>query len=171
MPAIKEGDRVRIKTRETTPEDVKSGLYYSHFAGLTGTVYKIYSKEEVTVEIETESLTREVRQRHEKIRDQMKSKWLDGLSEEGRSKLTDREKDFLLRYMVLTGLGDLEKIGPRPVIETPVTATVPEPSTSDSGNLFAEQAVLGGEAVVRRATSADLEAAEEAELRKHQRGE
>lgn len=171
MPAITEGDRVRIKTREVTPDDVKSGLYYPHFAGLTGTVYKIYNKEEVTVEIETESLPREVRQRHEKIRDQMKTKWLDGLSEEGRSKLTDREKDFLLRYMVLTGLGDLEKIGPRPVVETTAKPAVSERSAADSGSLFAEQDPPGGEAVVRRVTSADLEAAEEAELRKHQSSE
>jgi ribosomal protein L21E len=170
MPSIKEGDRVRIKTREATPDDLKSGLYYPHFAGLTGTVYKIYNKEEVTVEIETESLPRDVRLRHEKIRDQMKTKWLDGLSEEGRSKLTDREKDFQLRYMVLTGLNELEKIGPRPVVQTPMQTLVREPSPANSEGLFDEQILPAGEAVVRRVTTADLEAAEEAELRKHQSG-
>src|ERR671938_636050 len=98
MPQIKEGDRVRIVAREATEEDSRNGTYYPHYAGMVGTVQKVYSKAEVAVEVEHDSLTREIRKRHEDVRDQMKTKWLDGLSEEGRNKLTEREKDFRLRY-------------------------------------------------------------------------
>ena len=47
------------------------------------------------IHVDQESLTKEVRKRHEDVRDQMKTKWLEGLSEEGRAKLTEREKEVL----------------------------------------------------------------------------
>ena len=150
MATFKEDDRVRIVSREQTEDDQKTGIYYNHYAGLTGTVQKVYSKSEVTVDIELESLTREIRKRHDEVRDQMKTKWLDGLSEEGRSKLTEREKDFTLRYVVLVKMDDLEKAGAKPPAPKPVAAapakTAPEPPPQT------------------RLTLAEIEAAEEAEL-------
>ncbi|HXG23933.1 MAG TPA: hypothetical protein VNJ09_05205, partial [Chthonomonadales bacterium] len=83
MPNFKPGDRVRLVTRAQTEEDVKSGLYYEHFGGMTGIVQKVYNPGEIAVEIELESLSQEIRQRHEDVRNQMKTKWLEGLSEEG----------------------------------------------------------------------------------------
>jgi len=148
MATFKEGDRVRIAAREQTEDDIKSAMYFGHYAGLTGTVQKIYSKQEVAVEVESESLTREIRKRHEDVRDQMKTKWLDGLSEEGRSKLTEREKDFNLRYVVLVAMQDLEKAGAKPA----PPARVADPPEEK------------GEASPSRKTLAELEAAEEAEL-------
>src|ERR1044071_1285493 len=97
MPTFNDGDRVRVVTREQSDEDVKALTYFPFYGGLTGTIQKVYSKSEVAVEIDPESLTKDVRKRHEDVRDQMKTKWLEGLSEEGRGKLTDREKDFNLR--------------------------------------------------------------------------
>lgn len=114
MRAIKEGDRVRIVSRDPTPEDLKSNLYYAYFGGLTGLVRKIYNKTEAAIEVEPDSLPKDIRKRHDEIRDQMKTKWLDGLSEEGRAKLTERERDFLLRYVLLVNLADLERIDARP---------------------------------------------------------
>lgn len=154
MPTFREGDRVRVVTRAQTDDDIKSAMYFPHYGGMTGTVAKVYSKNEVSVEVDAESLSKEIRKRHDDVRDQMKTKWLDGLSEEGRSKLTEREKDFNLRYMVLVGMGDLEKAGPRAV-----SAFAKEPAATTAGKHAEEPAPA-------RKTSADLEAAEEAELRR-----
>lgn len=152
MADVKEGDRVRIKTREQTEEDIKSQLYYSHYGGMTGAIQKVYSIAEVAVAIEMESVGREIRKRHDDVRDQMKTKWLDGLSEEGRSKLTEREKDFNLRYVVLVAMADLENAGARPQpAPKPVAAPEAQPAAS-----VAE--------APHRKTLAEIEADEEAEL-------
>jgi hypothetical protein len=140
MAQLKEGDRVRIARREQTEEDIKSNLYFGHYADLTGTIQKLYDTDEVSIEIEPESLTKEIRQRHEDVRGQMKTRWLDGLSEEGRSRLTEREKNFNLRYVILVNKKDVNPAGPKP---QPASAEAPA-----------------------RPTSEDLDAAEEAELRR-----
>lgn len=171
MPTIKEGERVRIVAREPTDDDAKSGMYYGYFGGLTGTVQKVYSKQEVAVEVEPESLTREIRKRHDEIRDQMKTKWLDGLSEEGRSRLTEREKDFHLRYVVLVAMSDLEKTGAKP---KPVAAqeSAPPVRAADSAPTPAappeELELELTPPTPPRKTTADLEAAELAELQRRQ---
>jgi hypothetical protein len=154
MAKVKEGDRVRVATREQSEEDIKANSYFGYYGGLTGVVTRVYNEYEVTVEIEPESLTRDIRKRHEDVRDQMKTKWLDGLSEEGRSKLTEREKDFNLRFMILAKMDDLEKIDARPV--APAKAAPAEAARSTA------------ETEPSRKTLAELEAAEEAELRKRQ---
>ena len=133
MAELKEGDRVRIVTRVPTDEDAKLNRYFGYFAGLTGSVLKAYDTVEATVDVEHESLPREIRKRHEDVRHQMKSKWLDGLSEEGRSKLTEREKDFFLRFVVLAQQTDLEKIGPKPAIAAPAArASIESAAPSDA---------------------------------------
>ena len=154
MDACKDGERVRLLSRLPTEEDEKLGTYFSHYAGLTGSIQKVYNKQEVAIEVDHESLTKEIRKRHEDVRDQMKTKWLDGLSEEGRSKLTEREKDFNLRYVILVPMGDLEKAGARSASKpAPPPTTQTSPESADSGP---------------RKTLADLEAAEEAEFLRRQ---
>lgn len=106
------GDRVRIRRREVTLNDVKTQLYFEHFADLTGTVQRLYDNE-VWVEIDEESLPPSLRDRHQAAEAQMKEKWLNGLSEEGRRRLTEREKQFRLRYSVLVAPEDLVKEGAR----------------------------------------------------------
>ena len=164
MAALKEGDRVRIASRTQTEDDIKSGMYYAHYGGLTGAIQKVYNKNEVAVEVDHESLSKELRKRHEDVRDQMKTKWIEGLSEEGRSRLTEREKDFNLRYVVLVAMSDLEKAGARAgkttdekrktKNESPIVDTVSGQSSAVESE--AESAP--------RKTLAELEAAEEAEL-------
>jgi len=154
MPELKDGDRVRVKTREQTEEDVKSQMYFTHYGGMTGSIQKVYSNTEVAIDVELENLTKDIRKRHEDVRDQMKTKWLDGLSEEGRGKLTEREKDFNLRYVILVSMNDLEKAGPRP--EPPVRSSS-APSTAEAGAVATEEAP-------RRKTLEELEEAEAAEL-------
>jgi ribosomal protein L21E len=134
MPHFKPGDRVRLVTRAQTEEDMKSGLYYEHFGGMTGIVQKIYGPQEIAVEIEPESLPQEIRQRHENVRDQMKTKWLEGLSEEGLSPS--------IYHSCL-------RCGP--------AKTSSQAASSDS---------ICQEPSPTRKTTADLEAAEEAELRR-----
>ena len=168
MATLNEGDRVRIASRAATDEDVKSGLYYAHYAGLTGSIQKVYSKQEVAVEVDHESLAKDIRKRHEDVRDQMKTKWLEGLSEEGRSKLTEREKDFNLRYVVLVAMADLEKAGARTASKSPEARTQGElnlPEGRAGGGDRKAVASPAGESAPRK-TLADLEAAEEAEFRR-----
>jgi ribosomal protein L21E len=157
MPNFNDGDRVRIVSREQSEEDARAQMYYSYFGGLTGTIQKAYSKAEVAVEVDPESLTKEIRKRHEDVRDQMKTKWLEGLSEEGRSKLTEREKDFNLRFVILVAMADLEKAGPRTVKVTSAPSSVSEPIETTAAASAPVQAA-------GRKTLAELEAAEEAEL-------
>src|ERR1043166_1985376 len=104
--SFQEGDRVQIVDRPTTADDEKSGLYYPYFRGLTGTIQKIYATQEVAVEVETESLTETIAHRHLDVQENMKSKWLDGLSEEARNRLNEKERNFQLRYTVLVALKD-----------------------------------------------------------------
>ena len=108
MATWKEGERVQIVDRDATADDIKSGLFYNHFRGLTGTVQKLYG-EEAAIEIESQSLLDNVVTRHEDVQEQMKTKWLDGLSEDAKSRLSNEEKDFRLRYTVLIAVKDLQK--------------------------------------------------------------
>ncbi len=174
MSTVKEGDRVRIVAREATDEDFKSGMYYGHYAGMTGTVQKVYGKDEVAIEVEHDSLAKEIRKRHDEVRDQMKTKWLDGLSEEGRSKLTEREKDFNLRYMVLVRMADLEKAGKRPDAagQAPpkLGAGGAPPATPESGPTTHDSRLTtptDEEPAPHRLTLDEIEAKEQEELLRH----
>ncbi|HEV2474250.1 MAG TPA: hypothetical protein VGS41_16355 [Chthonomonadales bacterium] len=104
---INEGDRVQVVDREVTAADQKSGLFYNHFRGLTGAIQKIYPTDEVAVTIEADSLPELVLKRHLDVQEQMKSRWLDGLSEEAKGRLTEAELDFRLRYSILVKKDDL----------------------------------------------------------------
>lgn len=106
MAKINSGDSVIVASREQTPADIKSGLYYPHYGGLSGTILKVYG-EEASVLIDRETLSPELRKRHEENEKSMKSKWLDGLSEEARNRLTGAEKKFALNYAILIAVSDL----------------------------------------------------------------
>jgi len=106
---FRKGDRVRISDRLATPQDLKSGLYFSHYRGLTGAVQKLFG-EEAAIEIDLESLPREILEGHIQTRNQMRDKWLAGLPDDQRRKLTPEQKQFDLRYVVLVGLQDVSKL-------------------------------------------------------------
>ena len=108
---LKEGDKVRVADREATAEDAKSGLFQNHFRGLTGVIQKVYAAtNEVAVEVDQSTLSEPIATRHLEMQEQMKSKWLDGLSDEARNRLTPKERDFSLRYSVLVSLNDLKSV-------------------------------------------------------------
>ena len=109
MANLRTGDRVRISSRQATPQDLKTGLFFNHFRGLPGAVQKVYKDQQVAVEIELDALPEDVWKRHMATRDQMRQRWLDGLADDVRRKLTPEQKEFQLRYVVLVAAGDLEK--------------------------------------------------------------
>jgi hypothetical protein len=104
---IAEGDTIQIASRETSAADSKSGLFYPHFCGLIGTVTKIYADGTANISVDPQSLPADIRKRHQEGTNGMRQKWLDGLSEEGRNRLSGAEKKFDLRYSLLVAVSDL----------------------------------------------------------------
>ncbi|MHB0912549.1 MAG: hypothetical protein ACYC2Y_03770 [Armatimonadota bacterium] len=103
---FKLGDYVKIVEREQTAADVKSGMFYPHFCGLAGTVDRIYDGE-VCVDVDLETLPSAMLKRHRDIQDNIKKKWLDGLSQEARNRLSGADKQFKLAYTILVQDADL----------------------------------------------------------------
>ncbi len=108
MAKLSEGDGVVIVARDSSASDVKSGLYYGHYGNLTGTILKVYG-EEASVLVDREVLPVDIEKRHADNEKAMRQRWLDGLSEEARNRLTATEKAFRLNYAILVSLSDLEK--------------------------------------------------------------
>lgn len=135
----KEGDRVTVIAREQSAADVKSGMYYPHYAHLSGTILKVYG-EEASVLADRDTLPKDVLKRHEESELSERKKYLDRLSEEARRGAAEREKNFSLNYAVLVSVNDLK-----------AAAKTPDEKTA------ADDA--------RRATARDLDAAEEAYLK------
>lgn len=104
---LTEGDAILIADREATAADTKSGLFYPHYRGLTGTVGKLYADGTATVQVDEASLQADVRERHLSGSQAMRQKWLDGLSDEARNRLSAAEKKFALRYTLLVSADDL----------------------------------------------------------------
>ena len=138
---FQEGDRVQLVDREANAEDVKTSLFFNHYRGLVGTVQKIYTTQEAVVDIELTSLPEAVVTRHIDVQETMKSKWLDGLSEEARNRLTDQEKDFRLHYSVLVSLNDLITPAAKPTAEesTPRRRTAAEYEAEEAAYLQSRQ--------------------------------
>lgn len=108
MPAAKleTGAHVRLADRPATAADAKNRIFYEHYRNLTGTVRRVYG-EEAWVEIDRDALPAHILQRHAQSENAMKKRWLDGLSDEARNRLTPEEKRFFLRYSVLVATNDL----------------------------------------------------------------
>ncbi len=115
MPhSFAEGDIVQIADREPTSADTKSQLFYAHYRGIQGTVSKLYPDGTALIIAETASLPADVRTRHDNGTTAMRQKWLDGLSDEGRNRLSAAEKKFALRYSLLVSQADLRGVGSAP---------------------------------------------------------
>jgi ribosomal protein L21E len=127
------GTRVVVIDREQLPADIKSGLFYPHYSGLTGEVLKVYGQE-CAVLVDRKALPTAIYERHQQNEKQQRQRWLDGLSEDARSKLSAKEKELVLNDAILVSLSDL--------------------------SISAD----GGESRILRASATDLDAAEEAFL-------
>jgi len=135
---LTEGALVRLAARETTPADVKSQLFYPYYGGLTGTIAKIYADGTAAVTIDPQSLPEEIRTRHQKGTEGMRQKWLDGLSDEARNKLSAGEKKFALRYSLLVGIGDLAASDQPVTVITSTEAPTLQPAQSLQATLDIE---------------------------------
>ena len=182
MAKIKTGDAVLITARELTPQDAKSGLYYAHYAGLRGTVLKLYANDEAAVNIDRDSLPAPVRARHEEGEKAMRGKWLDNLSEFARTGLNERERNFSLNYAVLVSVNDLAPdrgrkpaapaAAPQPPAEAKAVgkaALALDPLTGESDVDHAAKnadgaSESGTDSAVKRVTQAELDAQERAFL-------
>jgi len=105
--ALSAGDTVRVVERAQVQADIKSNMYFPHYAGLTGVIGKVYPDNTASITIDTDSLPPAIRTRHENSTQQMRQKWLDGLSDEARNRLTAAEKKLSLRYAILVSVDDL----------------------------------------------------------------
>ncbi len=107
MPQFKEGDRVQVRAREAQGKEAQEGRYAPHLANAVGTILKIYTPQEIAVDLELESLPEAIRERHAEQQTRMHERWLSSLSDEARNRLSDEEKSFHLRYVALLAGDDL----------------------------------------------------------------
>ncbi|MCE5323008.1 hypothetical protein LLG46_06800 [bacterium] len=108
MAELKVGDTVQVKTREVTNDDVKSSLYFAYFAGLVGSVDRVYDDDTVCVDIDIDSLTEDARKRHLDTQEFERKRWLNGLSGEARNRLSEDQKKLTISYKILVSKKDLE---------------------------------------------------------------
>jgi len=169
MPKWKSGDRVRVVERAVTKEDRATNSYFSHLAGLTGTVQNFYNKDEVAVCVDQESFAPMVASTHKEAVKRMRAKFLDSLSEEQRRKLSREERQFDANYVVLVHSDDLEKGPPAPkraakVEEDEEDLDSFDPTSVKQGVLYDDPAVPTS--APKRKSIEEIEAEEEAELNK-----
>jgi ribosomal protein L21E len=131
---FKIGDTVKIIEREQTPADVKSGTFYPFYCGLYGTVDRMY-EDEVCILVDHSSLPKGVLDRHIDIQESMKKKWLEGLSNEARNRLSAEEKRFTLSYTLLVQAVDLEAAEPGMISPEKCINDEPAPKEVDSNEL------------------------------------
>ena len=137
---LAEGAAVKLADRETGAADLKSGLFYPYYRGLTGTIAKLYSDGTAAVAVDSDSLPEDIRKRHQAGTEAMRQKWLDGLSDEGRNKLSAAERKFSLRYSLLVSVGDLS------------AGDAPEPSRKSLTEIEADEAAHLAEVSKKKAS-------------------
>lgn len=108
--ALKEGERVRIVTREVTADDRKEGRYYAHMGGNVGVIQRIFSEEEVVIVVDAETVAEPAKSVMEAATKRLNQKFAENATEEAKSKLTPEELKFPVNYVVLVQSSDLEKI-------------------------------------------------------------
>lgn len=151
MPVkFKEGDYVKIITREVSASDMRSRTFFPYFCGLAGTVDKVYD-EEICLKVDLDTLPHDILARHNSVQDAIRRKWLDGLSGEARNKLSADEKKFDLAYTMLVQIADLESAKQGEVARAASKVAVKPESKPESKK----------EAPIKAVTSKDLEAKEE----------
>jgi len=172
MTSFKTGDGVTIKTREVTPDDSKTGLYYQYFGGLIGTVDRVYDDGSICVDVDIETLSDEARKRHLAMQEAERRRWLESLSGEARSRLNEEQRRLKISYKLLVSKKDLESRKG----DTSTAGTTGKSGASDKAPKSSEDpsdapapvkraAKPSDEEPVKRLTEADLEAREQEFLR------
>jgi hypothetical protein len=111
--SVKEGQTIQFIPRDRT-SDTYPAPFYDFYVGLRATIAKIYDDGTAAVVVDRSTLSEEARERHEKSERDMRDKWMRSLSEDDRSKLTDLQKQFSLRYTLLVSTADLLDAGAAP---------------------------------------------------------
>ncbi|HXH61403.1 MAG TPA: hypothetical protein VNI20_08595 [Fimbriimonadaceae bacterium] len=109
MARFKEGDRVKVKSRPTTPEESAVTYYFDHMGGLTGTVENYYNDQEIAVNVDLESLPDVAKRVHKDATKRMRNKFEDNISNEIKNQLSNEELKFTPHYVLLVRAEDLEK--------------------------------------------------------------
>src|SRR5947209_2460113 len=107
-PNWKEGQRVRVRTRQVTEDDRKTNRYFDHMAGLTGTIQNIYTNEEIAIKVDPDCMSAITRDVHKTSTERMRAKFLDNVSDEQKKQLTSEELNFEANYTMLVKGSDLE---------------------------------------------------------------
>ncbi len=109
MLRLQEGEAVKIVERPAVAADAKSGLYFSHYRNLSGTVFKLYGTgetQQAAIDVDLDSLPEDVSRRHLETRDLMYQS-LTGDAKKLSAPGTPGE--FRLRYIVLVSIADLKR--------------------------------------------------------------
>lgn len=154
MARFKTGERVRIKTRKVTASDIEDKTFFPQYCGLEGEVARVYDDGNVAVMVDRDSLRDDVLKMHKHIEKRVKEKFLTGLSDEGRRRLTPEEKEVSLTYAVLVKSDDLEKSTNKPA-KKPAAKVVEEDEEEEEAPA--------------RTTADDLDRAEEEYLQKRRK--
>jgi len=109
MARFKEGDKVRVTKRPSSPEDSALTHYYDHMGGLTGTIENYYSDQEIAVKVDVDALPDVAKRVHKDATKRMRQKFEDSISNEQRGQLTAEELKFTPHYVLLVRAQDLEK--------------------------------------------------------------
>jgi len=110
MPTWTEGDRVKVVARPVTEDDRKKNRYFSHMAGLIGTVQSAYNEEEIAVKIDPTALVGVTRDVHKTATDRMRARFLEDTSEVQKKALSKEELEFEVHYVLVVQSSDLESI-------------------------------------------------------------
>lgn len=136
---LKAGDAVQVVDREATQADEKASQFFNYFRNLTGTLERVYNDGKATVVVDEDSLPAEILERHKELTEKARSKWLEGLSDEARNRLTAEEKQFRMRYSILVRLEDLTRKG----VKKPAKKAAGSPEAISTNDLdAAEEAAL-----------------------------
>jgi hypothetical protein len=117
MASVKVGDRVRIADRDLSLADMKSGLFYGYFRNLTGKIERLYDDDTVCIDVDIESLPQEIADRHVEMQNAARDKWIAGLSQEQRGRLSEQDKQFKMSYKVVVAAADVVPGGKAPKAE------------------------------------------------------
>jgi hypothetical protein len=163
MANVKIGDRVKVVDRELVPADAKGGLFYEYFRNLTGVVERLYDDDTICVDVDVESLPLDIYDRHKEMEIAARDKWIAGLSQEQRGRLTEQDKQFTMHYkIVLKAVDVMPSKGPAKT--TPKASESGKKSSEAKPAEAKEEPAPAQEASVepapKRATQKDLNAAE-----------
>lgn len=109
MAKVKEGDRVRVVTRELTEQDKKVYGFFEHMQGMVGVVENVYSSDEVAVKVDLACLPKIPAEVHKDATKRMRERFSENVGEEARKQLSKEELEFVPHYMLLVRSDDLEK--------------------------------------------------------------